>query len=187
MQKIIGSLTRPFRLAGAAALALGLFSATAQAGAGGGDPFLLLLKGVYQPVTNGPNLFLGVNLNDGSFRVTDIHRVSSGPGAAPNGEVIGKFYVGSGLAVYDLPGGAILMQFTSGGFPMHIPDGQGGVYLEGTFDLNVVNATGIYQPFIGGHNHMVDRLHALANGQADESCFCIISLPEPLALWWSSN
>jgi hypothetical protein len=36
-------------------------------------------------------------------------------------------------------------------------------------------ATGIYRSFAGGHNHMVDRLHNLANGSFDEFCFCIIS------------
>jgi len=173
-----------------ALLALMLFSATPRAAADSGDPFLLLLKGIYQPVTNAPNLGLpGINLNDGSFSVTDIHRVSTVPGAAPSGEVVGRFYVQFhwSLAVYDLPGGAIEMQFTAGGFPTSIPDGQGGVYLEGTFELTVLNATGIYRRFIGGHNHMVDRLHQLASGEFDESCFCIISLPEALALWWSSN
>jgi hypothetical protein len=47
---------------------------------------------------------------------------------------------------------------------------------------------GIYQPvpvgdapaknhrdFQGGHNHMVDKLHNLANGSFDEFCFCNIS------------
>ena len=173
-----------------ALLALMLFSATPRAAADSGDPFLLLLKGIYQPVTNAPNLGLpGINLNDGSFSATDIHRVSTVPGAAPSGEVVGRFYVQFhwSLAVYDLPGGAIEMQFTAGGFPTSIPDGQGGVYLEGTFELTVLNATGIYRRFIGGHNHMVDRLHQLASGEFDESCFCIISLPEALALWWSSN
>ena len=55
------------------------------------------------------------------------------------------------------------------------PDGQGGAYLEGTFELVVPEATGIYRDFQGGHNHMVDRLHQLANGSLDEFCFCIIS------------
>jgi hypothetical protein len=189
MEMLNKRFTYTVRLAGALVVLLAWGSSSAQGAAG--DPFLLLLKGVYQPAKNAPNLGLtGVNLNDGSFSVTDIHRVSSGPGDAPNGEVIGKFYVqfsGGSLAVYDLPGGAIKMQFTAGGFPTVVPDGQGGVYLEGTFELTVVDATGIYRSFVGGYNHMVDRLHKLASGQFDESCFCIISLPEALALWWSSN
>ena len=55
------------------------------------------------------------------------------------------------------------------------PDGNGGFYLEGTFELVILEATGVYQSFNGGHNHMVDRLHHLANGQFDEFCFCNIS------------
>jgi hypothetical protein len=45
------------------------------------------------------------------------------------------------------------------------PDGTGGYYLEGTFELTILEATGIYQAFASGHNHMVDRLHQLADGQ----------------------
>jgi len=55
------------------------------------------------------------------------------------------------------------------------PDGVGGNYLEGTFELVILEATGIYQDFQGGHNHMVDRLHQLADGSFDEFCFCNIS------------
>jgi hypothetical protein len=55
------------------------------------------------------------------------------------------------------------------------PDGAGGAYLEGTFELVILEATGVYSKFKGGHNHMVDRLHALANGQFNEFCFCNIS------------
>jgi len=55
------------------------------------------------------------------------------------------------------------------------PDGNGGFYLEGTFELAILEATGVYQSFNGGHNHMVDRLHQLTNGQFDEFCFCNIS------------
>ena len=44
------------------------------------------------------------------------------------------------------------------------PDGAGGNYLEGTFELTIVEATGIYAAFKAGHNHMVDRLHQLAEG-----------------------
>jgi len=57
-----------------------------------------------------------------------------------------------------------------------VPDDQGGQVLEGTFELTVLEATGIYKPFVGGHNHMVDRLHFLAPGDGsggiDEYCFC---------------
>jgi len=157
------------------------------------DPIVLLLKGVYQPVVNGPNLGLpGVNLNDGTWFTTEIHTVTSVPGSTNQDKAVaGRFFVqfNGTLAAYDLPGGAILMQFTSGGFNENppIPDGQGGAYLEATFELTVLDATGIYSPYAGGHNHMVDRFHALANGQSDENCYCIISVAGGLNLWWSSN
>ena len=63
------------------------------------------------------------------------------------------------------------------GFKVSFPSltGQGGVYLEGTFELTILEATGGYQPFTGGHNHMVDRLHKLASAQLDGFCFCNIS------------
>jgi len=69
------------------------------------------------------------------------------------------------------------MEFTGGGFDAPIPDGEGGVYLPGTFELTILEGTGIYQSFAGGHNHMVDLLHLLADGRADEYCFCNISRP----------
>ena len=55
------------------------------------------------------------------------------------------------------------------------PDRKGGNFLEGTFELTILEATGIYRAFHGGHNHMVDRLHQLANGSFNEFCFCNIS------------
>ena len=55
------------------------------------------------------------------------------------------------------------------------PDGTGGFYLEGTFELVILEATGLYRAFQGGHNHMVDRLHQQSNGAFDEFCFCNIT------------
>ena len=91
-------------------------------------------------------------------------------------EPIGNFFVqiNGNLCAYQLPGGAIAMQFTGGAFTPH-PDGHGGQFLEGTFELTVLDATGVFRAFRGGHNHMVDKLHKLANGNFDEFCFCIIS------------
>jgi len=155
------------------------------------DPFILLLKGVYQPVANAPNLGLSVvNLNDGSYSVTQIYAASTIPGIANHtNAAVGKFYAqfNGDLAAYDLPGGAIAMRFTDQSSTTEVSDGQGGVYLELTYELTILEANGIYRPFVGGHNHMVDRLHLLADGNFDESCFCIISLPSLLPLWWSSN
>ena len=56
------------------------------------------------------------------------------------------------------------------------PDGTvNGKYLEGSFDLTILDATGIHKDFKGSHNNMVDRLHALDDGNFDEFCFCHIS------------
>jgi hypothetical protein len=173
---------------------------TAQGTAVPNDPFLLLLKGVYQPVVpgEGPDLGLStVDLNDGSYSTTQIHVVNRIPGSTnEDNAVVGHFFAQLNAALagapvvlcaYQLPGGAIAMQFTGGGFPTQIPDGQGGVFLEGTFELTILEANGIYRSFQDGHNHMVDRLHLLADGQFDENCYCIISLPSSLPLWWNSN
>jgi len=41
------------------------------------------------------------------------------------------------LAVYDLPGGALKVAFT--GSDVHfVADGEGGTYIVGTFDLDIV-------------------------------------------------
>jgi len=128
------------------------------------------------PAGQGPDLGLTtVNLNDGTYAVTQIYPIFVGiPDSKNQGKAIGNFYVSlaTGLCAYDLPGGAIAMQFTSAGFPMLLPDGTGG-----QFDV-------IYKAFQGGHNHMVDRLHQLKAGPLfagfpssgyDEFCFCLIS------------
>jgi hypothetical protein len=146
------------------------------------DPFILLLTGIYQPVPvgKGPNLGLtSVNLSDGSYSETRIYPVwgiTNEGGVADQDRTIGNFFVQftGDKCAYQLPGGAIAMQFTSGGFTPH-PDGNGGFFLEGTFELTILETTGVYRPFQGGHNHMVDRLHQLASGQYDEFCFCNIS------------
>jgi len=166
------------------------------------DPFIVLLHGIYEPVPigKGPAGNLGlttVNLSDGSFSKTKIYPVYGVDGANDQKKAIGTFYPQATLALgqitfngfycaYDLPGGAIVMEFLPA--PEHAPagyntfvvppvsDGTGGFYWRGTFELNIVEATGIYKPFAGsGHNHMVDNLHQLADGSFDEFCFCNIS------------
>ena len=142
------------------------------------NPFAILLKGVYQPVVRGPNLGLSlVELNDGSYIKTKIYRVSGLPGTTE--QAVGNFYVQfptGNLCAYEVPGGAMTMVFTGADFII-VPDGLGGAFLEGTFELTVLEATGIYKSFVGGHNHMVDILHFLADGNLDEYCFCNISRP----------
>src|SRR6267143_3967361 len=46
------------------------------------DSFVVLLKGLYQPVAHGPNLGLSmVDLNDGSYSTTRIYPVEGTPGS----------------------------------------------------------------------------------------------------------
>ena len=155
----------------------------AQAKAVPNDPFVLLLKGLYQPVVHGPNLGLSmVDLNDGSYSTTKIYPVSGIPGNKNPNKAVGDFYVqiGGELCAYHIPGGSFAMRFTGSDF-VFVPDGVGGQYLEGTFELTILEATGIYRSFVGGHNHMVDKLHFLApgdgSGGVDEFCVCNISRP----------
>jgi hypothetical protein len=153
-----------------------------------GNPFIVLLKGIYQPVHQLPDLGLsGVDLTDTSYAKTKIYPIFGVLGSQDPDEAIGSFYGSftNPVCVYDLPGGAIAMQFASGpvyqniGFNTFVPfpDGRGGLYLEGTFELSILDATGIYRSFKGGHNHMVDRLHQLdaAGTGFDEFCFCNVS------------
>ena len=155
----------------------------AQGAAVPNDSFVLLLKGLYQPVVDAPNLGLStVNLNDGSYSTTKIYAISGVPGNKNENKAVGNFYVqfNGDLCAYHLPGGSFAMRFTGSDF-VFVPDGFGGQYLEGTFELTVLEARGIYRSFVGGHNHMVDKLHFLppgdGSGGADEYCFCFISRP----------
>jgi hypothetical protein len=155
----------------------------AQATARPDDSFVVLLKGLYQPVTRGPNLGLSmVDLDDGSYSTTRIYPVNGTPGNTNPAKPVGDFYVqfSGNLCAYHIPGGAFSMRFT-GSNATFVPDGQGGQFLEGTFELTILEGTGIYKSFAGGHNHMVDRLHFLAPGDGsgglDEYCFCFISRP----------
>jgi hypothetical protein len=144
------------------------------------DSFVVLLKGIYEPVVHDPNLGLSeVNLGDGSYSMTKIYPVNGIPGNTNANKAVGDFYVqlSGNLCAYHVPGGSFAMRFTGGGFTEFEPDGLGGTYLIGTFELTILEATGIYQSFAGGHNHMVDKLHQLANGSFDEYCFCFISRP----------
>jgi hypothetical protein len=121
-----------------------------------------------------------VDLNDGTYSTTKIYPVSGTPGNTNLNEAFGDFYVqfAGDLCAYHIPGGSFSMQFT-GSDTHFVADGHGGQFLEGTFELTILEATGIYKPFVGGHNHMVDKLHFLAPGDGsggfDEYCFCNVS------------
>ena len=143
------------------------------------DSFVVLLKGLYRPVVDGPNLGLSmVDLNDGSYSTTSIYHVRGTPGNQGLTKAIGTFYVQfeGDLCAYHVPGGSFAMRFTGSDF-VFVDDGAGGQFLEGTFELTIIQATGIYRPFVGGHNHMVDKLHFLGSGDVVEYCFCFISRP----------
>jgi hypothetical protein len=152
--------------------------------------FVILLSGPYHPVVDCPDLDLQqVNVCNGSFTTTRIFPVAGLPLDDDRGhansekrehdrddepETIGNFFVGSGKAAYDLPDGTILMVFKVNNLKP-VDDGQGGTYLVGDIQLDITEATGAYAPFVGGHNHMVDILHHLADGTFVEHCICIIS------------
>jgi hypothetical protein len=159
------------------------------------NPFSILLHGTYKRVVRCPDLGLRlVNPCDGSYSTTKIYPISGLPvgesgqfsrGNRPSdfhcetANAIGDFYVaigGMSPVAYDLPRGALSMVFTDNNV-QRIPDGEGGTYIVGTFDLDILEATGVYQPFVGGHNKMVDILHRLADGHFIEHCVCLISRP----------
>ena len=153
-----------------------------------GNTFSILLEGPYKQVLHAPDLGLTmVDLDDGSFSKTKIFRVSGlpvedrdhGNRDGDTKKPIGTFYVQfkGNLAAYDLPGGAITMVFT-GQNVQEVPDGQGGSYIIGTFELDIPEATGRFESFVGGHNTMVDVLHHLADKSFVEHCICIISRPK---------
>ena len=138
------------------------------------DTFSILLQGRYRPVVHGPDLGLTtVDLSDGSYSKTKIYHVNG-----KQQKAIGTFYGQfDGMSVaYDLPGGSIAMVFTAADLKP-VPDGEGGTYFVGTADLDITEATGVYQSFVGGHNKMVDILHRLVDGTFVEHCYCIISRP----------
>ena len=95
---------------------------------------VLLLRGVYQPVVDGPDLGLStVDLNDGSYSTTKIYPVSGVRGHRNVLEAIGDFYVqfAGSLCAYDIPGGALAMRFTPARIPFLFPMGQVGPTCKG--------------------------------------------------------
>ena len=144
---------------------------------GPADSFAVLLKGLYQSVANGPDLGLStVDLSDGTYSTTKIYPASGLPCSDDALTPIGDFYVQSNgdLCAYDLPAGALSMRFLPQNNITTFPDGQGGSILQGTWELTVLQATGVFQGFVRGHNHMLDNLHFLASGDVDEYCVCFV-------------
>src|SRR6201982_4003923 len=88
---------------------------TAQGKAVPCDSFVLLLKGLYQPVAHGPNLGLSVvDLNDGTYSKTKIYPVRGIPGNTNREQAVGNFYaqLDGDLCAYHVPGGSFAMRFT---------------------------------------------------------------------------
>jgi hypothetical protein len=154
------------------------------------SPFVILLAGTYEQVVRCPDLGLEANPCDGTYSTVKIYSVSEPDEQANRGnhlgdrnretdKAIGNFYISFGSmkdVAYDLPGGAMAMDFT-GQNVQAIPDGQGGTFIVGTFDLTITEATGLYESFVGGQNKMVDILHRFADGTRVEHCYCLISRP----------
>ena len=184
--KIINKLT----FAALAALAVTLLFQTSptQAGDHGkaavpSNPFVILLKGTYEPVVDGPNLGLdSVDLNDGTYSKTQIYRVDGLPGGTD--QAVGTFYVQAfrgipnPLCAYHVPGGSFTAIFGERHFVV-TPDGTGGLNIVGTVELEILEGTGIYRSFVGGHIHMDDvllhRTGTAPNFVFDEYCFCYVS------------
>jgi hypothetical protein len=151
-------------------------------GKGVPNSFAVLLKGLYQPVVNGPDLGLStVDLSAG-YNTTKIYPVNGVPSSDDALTAVGDFYVQAAgdLCAYDLPGGALSMQFLPESNVKEFAEGspctgQAGSILQGTWELTVLEATGIYKGFVGGHNRMLDNLHFLASGDVDEYCVCFVS------------
>ncbi len=146
--------------------------------------FAILLSGVYQSVTvgHGPKSNLGlttVDLSDGSYLKVKFYPVIGLPGDKDQDKSIGTFYVQfptGMLCAYDLPGGSLSAMFTgTNDVTTAYEESANGWTLDGTFELEILEATGIYQSFVGGHIHMVDILKFRAGDSTLlEDCFCHI-------------
>jgi len=140
------------------------------------------IKNRFVPLAHGPKDNLGlttVNLNDGSYSKVKFSSVSGLPGDHDQDSAIGTFYVQftGMLCAYDLPGGSISAMFTGTHdvTTAYEESADGSWTLDGTFELDILEATGIYRSFVGGHIHMVDILKFRAgDGTQLEDCFCHI-------------
>ena len=101
----------------------------AQGTAAQADNFVVLLKGLYQPVVHGPNLGLSaVDLSDGSYSTTKIYPVSGTPGNTNLNKAIGDFYVQfEGTCVPTTSPEAHLRCSSQGATPLSSPTERAGV------------------------------------------------------------
>ena len=143
------------------------------------NPFVILLDGYWEPVVAVPgNLGLALpHLSNGKYKQVTIYNLASGfPG--PANEVVGTAYAlgGEGFIAYDLLKGALTAKFVGNNL-VTTTNADGSTTMTGTWELNILEATGIYQSFVGGHIHMVDVLKYNLDGSVLEHCFCQISPP----------
>ena len=146
--------------------------------------FVILLSGVYRPVPvgHGPKGNLGLilpHLNNGRYQKVPIYNIDGEvPGHKDEDKAIGTFYVlgGEGLCAYDLPGGSLTAKFTrTNDVTTAYEESANGRAFDGTFPLVILEATGIYQSFVGGYVHMVDILKfRAADAALVEDCYCHI-------------
>lgn len=141
------------------------------------NPFDLLLKGIFQPAVHFPDLGLSrVDLSDRTYSTVPIYAVSGIPGNK-QGKAVGNFYVqiGGDFCAYQVAGGSFSARFV-GSDTVVTSDGAGGIYITGTYELEILEGTGTYRGFAGGHIHMVDVLRITATGVVDEiGCHCQVS------------
>lgn len=142
--------------------------------------FVVLLEGTFQPAGLVADFGLKLpNLNNGKYQMNPIYHLESGVPDS-NEPVVGTFYAlgGEGYFCYDLGKGALTATMIMGGADtVTISDGEGGIFINGTYELDIREATGIYRSFRGGNIHMVDVLHITAGGTFVEHCFCFVSKP----------
>ncbi|MEK7684852.1 MAG: hypothetical protein AAB466_05480 [Verrucomicrobiota bacterium] len=160
------------------------------------NPFVILLDGFWEPVAAVPgNLGLALpHLSNGKYRQVTIYNLASGfPG--PTDEVVGTAYAlgGEGVIAYGLRDGALTAKFVGNNL-VTTTNADGSTTMTGTYDLNIMEATGIYQSFVGGHIHMVDVMKHNLDGSILEHCFCHISPPllvtistSQVAVCWNSE
>ena len=144
---------------------------------------VVLLEGTFAlaNVEDVPDLGLELpDLKNGRYQTVPIYHIDSGvPG--PTDEAVGTFYAlgGEMLFAYDLGKGALTAMMIDGTSVVeNIPDAVGnGFSLVGSYELDILEATGIYRSFAGGHIHMVDVLHITPGNPIVrvEHCFCFIS------------
>ena len=147
------------------------------------NPFVILLEGTFGLANPNdvPDLGLDLpNLKNGKYQTVPIYNIDSGvPG--PTDKAVGTFYAvgGEGFFAYDLRKGALTAMMIPGtSVVQRINDAVGnGFSLIGTYELDILEATGIYRSFEGGHIHMVDVLHITPGSPIVrvEHCFCYIS------------